>query len=467
MAYKPVSQNVTDNKNAEIPSSDAVFDKIVQEINNVLPEQSGNSGKFLQTDGLDLNWVSVYPSQSTNAGKFLTTDGNEPSWSTIPESANLTLSNLTAPTAVNAPLLLQNGDTNAPVIGFSAATQLLGIYRNPGYQTGGGNPSDGIILQGLGSGVHKFSFVNNITGGLGFECDAWEFRGGRIGVYGGIYSLNTGGSFNGPAFFNLGSLGAQDAVDYGNEGWTIKKFSRLFLASKLNISSTPPAENCGVYPGVLSFKNPSWGVFYGTGTVQNDLTTVNIVRNDRNATIFWGNISVGDWVKITPPGLPSVIRRISSKTGDSLTVDQPFPIGYAGALPINSIYCAFSTLIIGDTENNTIVEIDYKSDIFVKNYRIDPHVEIASTSIDWKTATTYELTLSSSVVLTFSNPVNGGSYILKINQNNIGGHTITWPANIKWAGGPPSLTGTANSIDVATMVYINGTYYASFAADFV
>lgn len=48
-----------------------------------LPAQSGNSGKFLTTDGTDASWDSPYPSQTGESGKFLTTDGTSVSWGSV------------------------------------------------------------------------------------------------------------------------------------------------------------------------------------------------------------------------------------------------------------------------------------------------------------------------------------------------------------------------------------------------
>lgn len=54
---------------------------------DALPSQTGQSGKFLTTDGTDASWVTVsggsLPSQAGNAGKFLTTDGTDASWATV------------------------------------------------------------------------------------------------------------------------------------------------------------------------------------------------------------------------------------------------------------------------------------------------------------------------------------------------------------------------------------------------
>jgi hypothetical protein len=51
-----------------------------------IPEQTGNSGKYLTTDGTNLSWGTVsatgsgLPNQVGNDGKFLTTDGTDASW---------------------------------------------------------------------------------------------------------------------------------------------------------------------------------------------------------------------------------------------------------------------------------------------------------------------------------------------------------------------------------------------------
>jgi len=51
----------------------------------VVPSQSGNSGKYLTTNGTVSSWgtVDALPSQTSNAGKYLTTDGSAASWATV------------------------------------------------------------------------------------------------------------------------------------------------------------------------------------------------------------------------------------------------------------------------------------------------------------------------------------------------------------------------------------------------
>jgi hypothetical protein len=56
----------------------------------ILPSQSGNNGKYLQTNGTSLTWDDPIPSQVGQAGKYLTTDGLTTSWDiyTIPNATS-------------------------------------------------------------------------------------------------------------------------------------------------------------------------------------------------------------------------------------------------------------------------------------------------------------------------------------------------------------------------------------------
>ena len=51
----------------------------------VVPSQTGNSGKYLTTNGTASSWgaVDALPSQTGNSGKYLTTNGSAPSWAAI------------------------------------------------------------------------------------------------------------------------------------------------------------------------------------------------------------------------------------------------------------------------------------------------------------------------------------------------------------------------------------------------
>jgi hypothetical protein len=60
------------------------------------PSQTGNSGKYLTTDGSVTSWATVdaLPDQTGNSGKYLTTDGSDASWAVLDTDANTTTKGL-------------------------------------------------------------------------------------------------------------------------------------------------------------------------------------------------------------------------------------------------------------------------------------------------------------------------------------------------------------------------------------
>jgi hypothetical protein len=53
--------------------------------NALAPSQTGNTGKYLTTNGTDTSWATVdaLPSQTGQSGKYLTTNGTVASWDTV------------------------------------------------------------------------------------------------------------------------------------------------------------------------------------------------------------------------------------------------------------------------------------------------------------------------------------------------------------------------------------------------
>jgi len=70
-----------DTNNNQIATTKFVKDSLLN-VEATLPEQTGNSGKFLSTDGYITSWTSItgLPAQTSQSGKFLTTNGTAASW---------------------------------------------------------------------------------------------------------------------------------------------------------------------------------------------------------------------------------------------------------------------------------------------------------------------------------------------------------------------------------------------------
>ena len=86
-----------------------------------------------------------------------------------------------------------------------------------------------------------------------------------------------------------------------------------------------------------------------------------------------------------------------------------------------------------------------------------------SSSIDWNAGNVQSLTLTSSPALSFSNANAGGEYKLILNQDTVGGRTVTWPSSVKWPdGNVPTLSSTPNNIDLFNFVYTGNAYLGSY-----
>jgi hypothetical protein len=95
-----------------------------------LPSQTGNSGKYLTTNGTAKSWgtVSQYalPTQTGNSGKYLTTDGSAESWgavSAIPANATATV----ATEQVTSSTSYTDLTTAGPAVTLTTGTKALVI----------------------------------------------------------------------------------------------------------------------------------------------------------------------------------------------------------------------------------------------------------------------------------------------------------------------------------------------------
>ncbi len=82
-------------------------------------------------------------------------------------------------------------------------------------------------------------------------------------------------------------------------------------------------------------------------------------------------------------------------------------------------------------------------------------------TIDLTKGEKQELTMpASNATLTFTAPTGSASFSLIVNQDSVGGRTLTYPANVKWVGGTaPTLSTAASAIDVLSFLFDGVSYY--------
>jgi hypothetical protein len=103
-ALDATSATIGNVSNTELQYLDGVTSAIQTQLDAkaTYPSQTGNSGKFLTTNGSATSWGSVdaLPSQTGNSGKYLTTNGTSASWATV--NATPALDDLTDVTITSA-----------------------------------------------------------------------------------------------------------------------------------------------------------------------------------------------------------------------------------------------------------------------------------------------------------------------------------------------------------------------------
>lgn len=100
-----------------------------------LPDQTGNSGKFLTTDGSIVSWsiVNSLPSQTGQTGKFLTTDGTDASWAVVTSGGAGVAFQPTQPTTPSVGDLWVDSDGFIPSGGSGGSSVGGDLYLSENY----------------------------------------------------------------------------------------------------------------------------------------------------------------------------------------------------------------------------------------------------------------------------------------------------------------------------------------------
>lgn len=168
MAYKPLSQTVTNGKDKEIASSDAVFDAIAAA--NPFPSQSGNADKILVTNGTAVSWQYAglgsgsFPTNSIILGKanpagFTSQQaillGTGTTGNTATGLNNILIGYNTAPLLTSGASNVVIG--NATIIGSTASDVVL-IGQGAGQGSTGRSVSIGSGASAGGFGSHAIGY---------------------------------------------------------------------------------------------------------------------------------------------------------------------------------------------------------------------------------------------------------------------------------------------------------------------
>lgn len=100
------------------------------------------------------------------------------------------------------------------------------------------------------------------------------------------------------------------------------------------------------------------------------------------------------------------------------------------------------------------------SELFNDRKVNSPTISSGTLTLDLSTGRFFNVSLNANVTtLAFSNVPSSVAAIidLKLTQDATGGRTFTWPSAVKWPNGyVPTVTSTANSVDIFTLLTTDG-----------
>jgi hypothetical protein len=86
-------------------------------------------------------------------------------------------------------------------------------------------------------------------------------------------------------------------------------------------------------------------------------------------------------------------------------------------------------------------------------------------TVNWNNGANQHLRFTGAVTFTFSNPIAGSFYFLRIQQDGTGNRIVTWPGAVRFpTGSVTTLTTTANRVDCIGFYYDGTNYLGWFVA---
>lgn len=198
------------------------------------------------------------------------------------------------------------------------------------------------------------------------------------------------------------------------------------------------------------------------------------LQNDGSGNLSWVTISSGANTSLSNLVAPTAVNVALLGTLGSNSAPA---YSFSGDTD-TGMYSSGANTINLATNGSERLSVDSSGNVKVPNYILSPQLypggtKTASFNIDWANGPVQEFTLNVSggtVSLsssTWSNPVTGGAYVLKIIQGATPTNITAWPASVLWgAAGIPTLSGATGDIDIINFIYDGTNYYGTYALGF-
>ena len=232
--------------------------------------------------------------------------------------------------------------------------------------------------------------------------------------------------------------------------------------NKVALTAPATGSTLTLADGVTLTVNGSATVTNGThsGTNTGDQTNIsgNAATVTTNANLTGHITSTGNAAILGSFTSAQLATALSDETGTGAAVFAGSPT-FTGTVSA----AAISTTGTLDLNNNNIQEVKTAS----FNGEIDDGNSSTADTIDFGTGNNHKSTMTGACTYTFTAPAGPASLVLKLVQDATGSRLATFPATVKWAAGTaPTLSTTANAIDIVTFYFDGTNYYGAFLGGF-
>lgn len=484
--------SITDGSNGQVLTTDGAGNFTFTTVSGggtSLPSQTGESGKYLTTDGTNLSWATV-SGGAANTGD-ITFSGNE--LSTGSSNADLELTaNGTGGIIISPRGQLGDYEYDAWESAATRQSRGAGLVNSHAFKTGHAPDQRAyqmnsmyLKLDGTDTSSSNARFRNIITTTVDYNGGDSTNTSGSRGVQNQFYAyaLNTDST----STSNIGNVrGVSMYGGVGNEG-----LSSVGDINVTNLTGANVAWEAGVGTETISVTNATAlnvsGYTYGdynggTATVANqkgiELTMGNApttssigltINNYADTSSTTGEVYD---IKTTNGSGQSLLNELiighKSGTGDT---KQLKPSNYGNNIEIATTGGGDINLLPGDDTSNNSGN-DTNSTVYADRLRhreafFSLGTQSGTFSPDINKGNVQEVTLTgNSTINSIQNIERGQSLTLIITQDSTGGRTLTMGSSFKFAGGINALSTPSNAIDVMSIFYTGSTYIASLSTNF-
>jgi hypothetical protein len=168
-------------------------------LNNIIPTQTGQTGKYLTTNGSALSWATVsagssLPTQTGQTGKYLTTDGTTLSWAVVASAYTLP----TASTTVLGGVKVDG--TSVTINGSGVISLNSGLAGTVSFK-GGWNANTNTPTLANGTGTSGFMYIVTAGGTQNLGAGAVTYAASDLLIYDGTSWIQVAAN-NGVVSFN-------------------------------------------------------------------------------------------------------------------------------------------------------------------------------------------------------------------------------------------------------------------------